>query len=109
MVKMVLDHMKPYMNIELFQLEHQEKNKEEEGKQHLGAAQQPQVGTGTREPKSGTVVENALFQYQSKIGHATGKAQSPLWFREALAKHIAAIEARKPKKMYLSADPNVLG
>lgn len=80
--------MKPYMNIELYQLEHEDKNESK---------------------RKNTVVENALFQYQSKVGRASGKAQSPRWFREALAKHLAEVEARTPKKAYLSDDPNVLG
>jgi hypothetical protein len=86
MVKTVLEYMKPYMNLELYKYEKESQNKTPDG----------------------TVV-NAVFAYQSKIGHATGKAQSPLWMRKALAQHFAEVEARKPKKVIWSDDPNILG
>jgi hypothetical protein len=91
MAKSILEYMKPYMNLELYQYEKESEKTEKTEK------------TGKYEH------HNAIFEYQSKVGHATGKAQSPRWFREALAKHFAEIEARKPKKMILSNDPNILG
>lgn len=88
LVKDVMEYMKPYMNLELYKAE---KDSEK----------------GDSEPDG--MIRNTAFEYQSKVGRATGKAQSPKWVREALAKHFATLEARKPKKVVWSDDPAVLG
>ena len=86
-VKIILEYMKPYMNLELYKYEKD---------QESGA-------------KNDREIVNVAFEYQSKVGRATGRAQSPKWVREALLKHFAQLDARKPKKVVWSQDPSTLG
>ena len=59
--------------------------------------------------EEGGDILNTAFEYQSRIGRATGKAQSPKWVRDALTKHFAELEKRKPKKVVWSQDTSILG
>lgn len=86
-VKHVIEYLKPFMNLELYKWE----KEQESGK------------------SESDMITNVAFEYQSKVGRATGKAQSPKWMREALSKHFAALDARKPKKVVWSEDPSILG
>lgn len=87
-VKNVVEYMKPYMNLELYKYEKDQEN-------------------GVKE--EGGDILNTAFEYQSRIGRATGKAQSPKWVRDALIKHFAELEKRKPKKVVWSQDTSILG
>jgi hypothetical protein len=84
MVKAILEHIKPYMNLDLYRYEKGEDKKDES-------------------------IKNVAFEHQSKVGRATGIAQSPKWVRDALKHHFAEIEKRKPKKVVWSDDPSILG
>jgi len=88
LVKDVLEYLKPYMNLELYKVE---KNAEK------------------GESASDGMIKNVAFEHQSKVGRATGKAQSPKWVREALARHFAMLKEREPKKVVWSDDPSILG
>jgi hypothetical protein len=85
LMKSVLEYLKPYMNLELYQYE-----KKQEG-------------------SSGNTIVNSAFEYQSKIGRATGVMQSPKWVRDALAAHDAKIKQQEKKMVITSDDPNELG
>jgi len=87
-VKSVTEYMKPYMNLDLYKYEKDQEN-------------------GTREEHG--YILNTAFEYQSRIGRATGKAQSPKWVRDALVKHFAELDKRKPKKVVWSQDTSILG
>lgn len=84
-VKSVLEYMKPYMNLELY-------------------VREKDIGKD-----DGKTITNTAFEHQSKVGRATGVAQSPKWVREALAKHFAELKNRQPKKVVWSDDTSILG
>ncbi len=86
-VKHVLEYLKPYMNLELYQYE----KKQEVAKE------------------SEYVINNSAFEYQSKLGRSTGVAQSPKWVRDALEKHFEELETCKPKPVVWSKDSDELG